>query len=83
MDEKYYRDFLFEAIKKCGSLTRKQIDQLLWKKLPEVLSDEQKIYKITNILAWLRKRKKIKCEGWAKNVCWKPTDHEEESVNES
>ena len=70
MDEKYYRDFLLEAIREHGSLTRKQINQLLWKKLPEVLTEQQKKDKITNILSALKRNGKIIRDGWSGKVSW-------------
>ena len=79
MNEQYYRDFLLQAIQEHGSLSRKQIDELLRNKLPGVLSEEQKVSKISNILTWLRKKKKLKCEGWSGNARWTLTDQQEKS----
>ena len=53
-------EFLLNALRDHKSLTRKEIDQLLWKLLPDVLSDTQKKSKITNLLTKLRKLGKIK-----------------------
>lgn len=38
---------------------RPKINELLWNKLPEALSDKQKENKITNLLASLRRAGKI------------------------
>ena len=77
MDDQYYRDFLLQAIRDHGSLSRKQIDKLLLDKLPGVLSEEQKIVKITNILSSLRDKKMIEREGWSRGVRWKLINQQE------
>ena len=53
-------EFLLNVLRDHKSLTRKEIDQLLWKLLPDVLSDAQKKSKITNLLTKMRKQGKIK-----------------------
>ena len=50
-DKKYYKDLIIEFIKKNGSATRKEIDDLVLSKLPEVLTEKQKKDKINNLLA--------------------------------
>lgn len=82
MDDQYYREFLLQAIQDHGSLSRKQINQLLFSKLPNVLSDQQKVAKITNILTWLREKQKIRCEGWSGKACWKSANPQEKSPQE-
>lgn len=59
MDDTYYKDFILEAIKHNGSMSRKDIVELLWDKLPEVLTESQKTSKIANLLTALRKGDKI------------------------
>ena len=54
-DDAYYKQLITEYIIRYGKASRKEIDTLLWGKLPEVLSDRQKKDKITNLLANLRK----------------------------
>ena len=55
----YYLDLIIEAIKDHGSVTRKEIDDLLWDKLPEILDDDQKKHKVMNLIAQLREKKII------------------------
>ncbi len=54
-DDAYYKQLITEYIIRYGKASRKEIDTLLWSKLPEVLSDRQKKDKVTNLLANLRK----------------------------
>ena len=49
-DRKYYRDMVVEYIKKNGSATRKEIDELVLTKLPEILTEKQKKNIINNML---------------------------------
>ena len=46
------------------------IDKLLWEKLPDILTDEQKRNKIGNLLTELRKEGKIKNMGGFTNSVW-------------
>ena len=45
-----------EAFKAHSILTRHQINQLLVAKLPDVMSNQQKLDKVGNILTYLRKK---------------------------
>jgi len=79
MDDQYYRDFLLQAIRDHGSLSRKQVDHLLLDKLPDVLSEKQKKIKIANILSLLRDQRKIKCQGRSRSVRWELVNEQEKS----
>lgn len=59
-DDQYYRDLIIKALTDHGSLSRKDIDMLLLSKLPDVLVQKQKIYKIGHLLGQLRAAGKIK-----------------------
>ena len=54
-DDKYYKDLIVEYLKQYEKAKRKEIRELLWDKLPDVLSDEQKENKIRNLLTSLKK----------------------------
>jgi ATP-dependent DNA helicase RecG len=63
MEKQYYLDFILQSIRQHGSLSRKDIDELLWGKLPDILNDNQKKNKITNLIAELRQKGKITNQG--------------------
>lgn len=50
LDDDYYKKLIIEYLKKTGSAPRKELDHLLEDKLPDVLSEKQKIDKIRNLL---------------------------------
>ncbi len=49
-DKDYYKKMIIEFINKFGSASRKDIDELLWNKLSDVLTDKQKKGKIHNLI---------------------------------
>lgn len=50
------KDLIVEYLKQYGKAKKKEIRELLWDKLPDVLSDVQKENKIRNMLTALRKQ---------------------------
>jgi ATP-dependent DNA helicase RecG len=62
------------SIKQHSSMTRKEINQLLWEKLPEWMNDEQRTFKINNLIAKLSRTKKIINTGTTRNSQWKLTN---------
>ncbi|MEI7709062.1 MAG: RNA-binding domain-containing protein [Chlorobium sp.] len=70
-DKQYYLDLICKAIGEHGTLTRKEIDELLWDKLPAWMSEKQKNYKVGNLIGELRRNVKIinngslSCPQWA------------------
>lgn len=62
-DKLYYLDLIEKAIKEHGFVERNDVDELLWKKLPEWMDDKQKKVKINNLLAELRRTGKTKNDG--------------------
>ena len=62
-DKNYYLDLIIKAIEQHGDMERKDIDELLWSKLPELMDEKQKKNKIANLLAELRRDGKIKNIG--------------------
>jgi ATP-dependent DNA helicase RecG len=63
LDKQYYLDLIIKAIQEHQSLTRKEIDQLLWDKLEGWRTDEQKKVKINHLLTELREQNKIQNVG--------------------
>ena len=51
---------IVKALKQHGSLSRKDVDDLLMRKLPDVLDEKQKLNKIGNLLTQLRVAGKIR-----------------------
>lgn len=70
-NDQYYMDMIIALIeKKCGPVSRKDIDQLLFDKLPEIMSPKQKKDKIHNLLSELVRRKQIQNEGPRNKPKW-------------
>ena len=53
-DDQYYKDMIVKYITQYGKAKKKDIRNLLWDKLPDVLSETQKEYKIGNLLSSLK-----------------------------
>ena len=70
-DNKYYRDLVIAALKQHGTMTRKDLNSLLWDKLPEYMTKEQRSDKIGNILGLLKIRGMIFNEGTRHQPIWK------------
>lgn len=58
-DDNYYKDLILKALDQHVTLSRPEIDTLLMTKLPEALTEKQKISKIGHLLTALRKAEKI------------------------
>jgi ATP-dependent DNA helicase RecG len=69
-DKTYYLDLIVKAIKEHKELNRKEVDELLWSKLPDWMTDIQKKNKTGNLLTELRKDKKIVNTGSYRNSTW-------------
>ncbi len=50
-DDSHYQELVLAFIKKYGSATRKDINELLMNKLPDILTDKQKVDKINRLLS--------------------------------
>lgn len=53
-DDKYYKDLIIQFLEEYHHAKKKDIRELLWDKLSDVLSDQQKKYKIGNLLSALK-----------------------------
>ncbi len=70
-DNQYYRDLILQIIREHQPVSREDIDRLLLDKLPEVLTREQKLGKIHNLMMDLaRKQKLIVNQGSRRNSQW-------------
>ncbi len=59
-DKAYYLDLIKKAIREHGYVERKDVNELLWNKLPDWMNEKQKKIKINNLLSELRRHNKIK-----------------------
>lgn len=59
MDDGYYRKLVTDYLRKYGQATRKDIDDLLLAKLPDVLDASQKAHKVRNLLQAMRRDRLI------------------------
>jgi len=69
-DKQYYLDLICKAIGEHGSMTRKDIDDLLWSKLPDWMDDKQKKNKVGNLLGELKRQERIRNAGTLKTPSW-------------
>jgi ATP-dependent DNA helicase RecG len=69
-EKQYYVDLLCKAMREHGSLTRKEIDELLWNKLPDWMTDNQKKSKVGNLLTECRKNGTITNQGSFARSSW-------------
>jgi len=69
-DKRYYLDLTLELIRQHGPVTRKDVDHLLVPKLPDRLSEGQKLRKINNLLQELRRAGRIENRGQRAKPEW-------------
>lgn len=69
-EKKYYLDLILKAIREHESLERSDVDALLWDKLPDSLTENQKKTKVGNLLTELRKSNKIENKGSYSKPKW-------------
>jgi ATP-dependent DNA helicase RecG len=69
-DKQYYLDLICKAVKEHGSLARKDIDELLWNKLPDWMDDKQRRIKVGNLIAELRRKQRIVNQGSDTRPSW-------------
>lgn len=69
-NNQYYLDLILKAIKEHQTITRRDIDELITEKLPEVYNPKQKKIKINNLISELRNKGKIQNLGNDRNPIW-------------
>jgi len=69
-NKQQYFEWILKSIQEHGSLSRKDIDELLWNMLPAWMNAVQKSNRIKNLLTELRRKGKIVNEGSDKNSVW-------------
>ncbi|MBV5349855.1 transcriptional regulator, partial [bacterium] len=76
LDDDYYRRLITEYLQKYTKGSRKELDELLFPKLPEVLTHEQKAHKVRNLLQSLRRGGVIRNAGSRSTPSWILGDNE-------
>lgn len=69
-DKQYYLDLTLALVREHGPVTRKDVDQLLVPKLPDRLTEEQKLRKVNNLLQELRRAGRIENRGHRAKPEW-------------
>jgi ATP-dependent DNA helicase RecG len=69
-DKQYYLDLILALIREHGPVSRADIDRLLFDKLPEVLTEEQKKHKVHNMLSELSRHGQIVNKGSRGHPRW-------------
>lgn len=69
-DKQYYLDFILKAIGEHGSMTRQDIDELLWNKLPDWMDEKQRKTKVGNLLGELKRGDRITNVSAKKTPSW-------------
>lgn len=69
-DKTYYLDLIVKAIKEHKELNRKEVDELLWTKLPDWMTETQKKTKVNHLLSELRRNNLIKNNGSLGKPIW-------------
>lgn len=70
-DDEYYQKMILELIKvKKSGISRKEIAELIWHKLPAVLDERQKQHKINNLIQKLRTTGKMINKGTRNEPIW-------------
>ncbi len=69
-EKAYYLDLIMKSIEEHRFLERKDVDELLWGKLPDWMDDKQKKIKINDLLSELRKLGKIRNSGSRRKSAW-------------
>jgi len=69
-EKTYYLDLILKAIREHGHVERVDIDDLLWKKLPDWMNEKQKKNKVNHLLSELRIKGIIKNSGTDNKPKW-------------
>lgn len=70
LDNQFYREMVVQLVREHQPVTRKDIDDLLWNKLPDALDDGQKRNRIHNILKALAYGEHIENRGSRRYSKW-------------
>lgn len=79
-DKQYYLDLILALVREHGPVARRDVDQLLLAKLPDRLTEEQKLRKVNNLLQELRQTGRIENRGTRAKPKWVPCHEDSEDV---
>jgi len=71
LDDGYYRKLVIDYLNKYGEATRKDVDELLLSKMPDILEAAQKAHKVRNLLQAMRRKGLIYREGPKATAVWR------------
>jgi len=71
LDDGYYQQLVIEYLQKYGQTTRRELDELILPKLPDVLDADQKANKIRNLLQSMRRAGLVRPEGPRSSAVWR------------
>lgn len=71
LDDSYYRGLVVDYLKKYGRATRRELDELLLPKLPEILDVQQKAHKVRNLIQAMRRDNLIHRDGPKATAEWR------------
>ena len=70
LDDGHYQQLVLDYLKKFGQGTRADLEDLLLKKLPDVLQPQQKVNKVKNLLQGMRRAQLIELRGTRPHLAW-------------
>lgn len=71
LDDKYYQRLVLDYLQQYGQATRTDLDALLLRKLPDVLSAEQKANKVKNLMQGMKRAGLIQPHGPRSVAVWR------------
>lgn len=74
LDDGYYRGLVVDYLKKYGQASRRELDELLLPKLPDVLDASQKAHKVRNLIQAMRRDELIYRDGPKATAEWRLTE---------
>ena len=70
LDDHHYQELIIDFLRKFGSASRKELDELLWDKLSDISDDTKKRNKIGNLISKLRMNGQIVNKGSRTSPAW-------------
>jgi hypothetical protein len=69
-DKKYHLDLILALVREHGPVSREEVNEVLMPKLPDRLTEEQKLRKVNNLLQELRNGGRISNRGSRARPAW-------------